>query len=316
MNIQAVLNELKKVINGKDDVLIKILMCIISDGHIIMEDLPGTGKTTIAKAFAKVMGLEAKRLQFTSDVMPSDITGYITYDKATDKEKLVAGPIFNTNMLLADEINRASSKSQAALLEAMEERQATINGRTLKVEDPFVVIGTMNPYVSPLYGISVLPQSQLDRFMMALSVGYADRESEKAMMKNRDRKDPLEIVTPQTNKQEILELRNRIKDVTVDDAIYDYIIDLAHGTRENSNIQVGISPRTELILARLGKTHAYFNNRNYVVPEDIEDIFIDTCIHRITLPKQDLNIISKQRKDILNEVLHNTKKPNLLKKDY
>ena len=314
MNFDVVMDELRKVIRGKDDVLMKMLLCIIADGHIIMEDIPGTGKTTIAKTFAKVLGFESKRLQFTSDVMPSDITGYITYDKQTGQNRFVPGPIFDTNIFLADEINRASSKSQAALLEVMEERQATISGNTLKVENPFCVIGTMNPYVSPLFGISVLPQSQLDRFMIALSVGYADRDGEKSMMKDRNMTDPLDSVRAVTSKQEILQTREEIKHIYVDDAIYDYIIELAHKTREHEKIQVGISPRSELIISRLAKTKAYFSGRNYVVPEDIDSIFIDSCIHRITLKSQELTIISDERKQILTDIMNNTKKPKLLKK--
>jgi len=314
MNFDAVMNELRKVIRGKDDVLLKMLLCIIADGHIIMEDIPGTGKTTIAKTFSKVLGLESKRLQFTSDVMPSDITGYITYDKQTGQNRFVAGPIFGANIFLADEINRASSKSQAALLEVMEERQATISGNAVKVENPFCVIGTMNPYVSPIFGISVLPQSQLDRFMIALSVGYADREGEKNMMKDRNMVDPLENVRAVTSKQEILQVREDVKKIYVDDAIYDYIIELAHKTRNHEKIQVGISPRSELIITRLAKTKAYFVGRGYVVPEDIESIFIDSCIHRITLKSQELTIISDERKNILTEILNTTKKPKLLKK--
>lgn len=311
MNITNVLNELKKVINGKDEILNKMLICIVSNGHIIMEDLPGTGKTTVAKAFAKVLGLNSKRLQFTSDIMPSDITGYVTYDKATNQEKLVKGPVFGTNILLVDEINRASSKSQAALLEVMEERQATINAITMKMEDPFCVIGTMNPYVSPLYGISVLPQSQLDRFMMALSIGYADFEDEKQMLKNRDRVDPLDSISAITNREELLDLRKATELVHVDDSIYDYVINLAKATRNHEKIQIGVSPRTELTLIKLAKTTAYFNGRNYVIPEDIEYIFIDACVHRVSLFKQDLNIISEERKTLLNEILKNTKKPSL-----
>lgn len=313
MNKQKIIDEIKKAINGKDEIIEKILMCIIADGHIIMEDKPGVGKTTLAKAFAKSLNMNSSRIQFTNDLMPSDITGYITYNIEKKKSELKKGPIFDTNILLADEINRASAKSQSALLEVMEERQTTLDNTTYKMENPFIVIGTMNPYTSPLYGVSVLPQSQLDRFMIALSIGYADKEGETEMLKSRLNSNPLESINSVCSIEEVLEARNDIKNVFVDDSIFSYIIELANKTRNNSEIETGISPRGEIAILQMAKTNAYFHDRDYVIPTDVSDVFIDTSIHRITLKDNELTVISNKRKEILQNILNNTEKPKTIK---
>ena len=313
MNIEKVIGEMKKAVYGKDDVLEKILMCIMAEGHVILEDKPGVGKTTIAKTVSRVLGLESKRIQFTSDVMPSDVTGYITYNKNKGEDEFVPGPIFDTNILLADEINRASSKCQAALLEVMQERQATISSITKKVEDPFVVIATMNPYISSLYGVSVLPQSELDRFAMALSVGYPERKDELDLLASRDKGDPVETLNTITNKEEILECRKEIDDVYVDLAIYQYVYDLASATRKHPEIEVGVSPRGELVLLRMAKASAYFRGRDYVTPEDIKAVFKDVCVHRISMKEQEMTVISERRIKILDRILADTPEPPLLR---
>ena len=313
MNIEKVIGEMKKAVYGKDDVLEKILMCIMAEGHVILEDKPGVGKTTIAKTVSRVLGLESKRIQFTSDVMPSDVTGYITYNKNKGEDEFVPGPIFDTNILLADEINRASSKCQAALLEVMQERQATISSVTKKVEDPFVVIATMNPYISSLYGVSVLPQSELDRFSMALSVGYPERKDELDLLASRDKGDPVETLNTITNKEEILECRKEIDDVYVDLAIYQYVYDLASATRKHPEIEVGVSPRGELVLLRMAKASAYFRGRDYVTPEDIKAVFKDVCVHRISMKEQEMTVISERRIKILDRILADTPEPPLLR---
>jgi len=288
-------------------------MSIMAEGHVILEDKPGVGKTTIAKTVSRVLGLESKRIQFTSDVMPSDVTGYITYNKNKGEDEFVPGPIFDTNILLADEINRASSKCQAALLEVMQERQATISSVTKKVEDPFVVIATMNPYISSLYGVSVLPQSELDRFSMALSVGYPERKDELDLLASRDKGDPVETLNTITNKEEILECRKEIDDVYVDLAIYQYVYDLASATRKHPEIEVGVSPRGELVLLRMAKASAYFRGRDYVTPEDIKAVFKDVCVHRISMKEQEMTVISERRIKILDRILADTPEPPLLR---
>ncbi len=313
MDIERIIGEMKKAVYGKDDVLEKILMCILAEGHVILEDKPGVGKTTIAKAVSKVLGLGAKRIQFTSDVMPSDVTGYMTYNKNKGIDEFVPGPIFGTNILLADEINRASSKCQAALLEVMQERQATISSVTMKVEDPFVVIATMNPYISSLYGVSVLPQSELDRFSMALSVGYPEKSAEISLLASRDREDPMESLETVSSRDEILAARKESNEVYVDMAIYQYVYDLAQATRKNPEIEVGVSPRGELVLLRMAKTNAYFRGRDYVIPEDIKAVFIDVCVHRISMKEQEMTVISDRRLRLLSKILESVPEPPLLR---
>ncbi len=314
MEMEKVLQEMRKAVYGKDKILREIMMAICAGGHVVMEDKPGVGKTTIAKTIAKVTGLSSKRIQFTSDVMPSDVTGYMTYNKTRNVEEFVPGPIFDTNILLVDEINRASAKCQAALLEVMQEKQATVNAVTRQVEDPFIVLATMNPYISPIYGVNVLPQSELDRFMLALSVGYPEEADEIALLRSRDRKDPLEEIVQVTNKEEILQAREEINEVYVDNVIYNYVLALTKQTRNNPDIEIGISPRGELVMLKMAKANAYFKGRNYVVPEDVADIFIDCSIHRISMVSQELTIISEARKRLLKEILKKIPQPSILRK--
>ena len=309
MDINGILDELEKCVSGKRDVMRKIIMCIVTGGHVVMEDKPGVGKTTIAKAVSRVMGLKSSRIQFTSDIMPSDVTGYITYNKNKGCDEFIPGPIFGSNLLLADEINRASSKCQAALLEVMQERQATIGSVARPVEDPFIVIATMNPYISAVFGVSVLPQSELDRFSMALTIGYPSETDEIALLKARDHADPMDSLQPKCSIEDILECRAKVDEVFVAPEIYRYALALARATRNHREIEIGVSPRGLLVLLRLAKASAHFDGRDYVLPADIENIFADVCVHRISTKEQEMTVISEKRLALLSGIISQIPRP-------
>lgn len=308
MQTDIVIEELKKAIAGKDDILRKIMICFFAGGHLLLEDMPGVGKTTIAVAFARAFDIDYRRMQFTSDTLPSDVTGFIMYDKERGTFEFKKGPIF-TDMFLADEINRTSSKTQSALLEVMEERQVTVDAVTYKIDRPFFVIATQNPYGSA--GTNLLPQSQMDRFMMALSIGYPDAESEKQILIDRHHRNPLEDIKAVTRRTNILKIQEYIDTIYVSDEIYDYVIELVRMTRQHQKIAIGGSPRASLALIRLAKARAFCFDRDYVVPGDIVDLFKDALIHRIVLKDHDLSAVSNERSVILDEILLNVKRPSI-----
>lgn len=275
---EKIIGEVKKVIVGKDDVVEKIWTAILAQGHVLLEDVPGVGKTTMALSFAKALGLEEKRVQFTPDTMPSDIIGFSVFDK----EKLVYQPgAVMTNLLLADEINRTSSKTQSALLEAMEERHVTVDGETHPLPVPFVVLATQNPVGSA--GTQNLPNSQLDRFLMKLQMGYPDLKSQIDILKDRGYGNPLEQVVPILSREELVQVIEQVKQIHIADSIYDYIARLAEATRNHPMIQLGISPRGALALCRAAKARAYVNERDYVIPEDVRAYAKDIFGHRLML---------------------------------
>lgn len=300
-------NEIKKVIIGKDDVINKVLMAILAQGHILMEDVPGVGKTTMAMAFSKVLGLDSKRVQFTSDTMPSDIIGFSVYDKQSGKLEYKPGTVM-TNLLLADEINRTSSKTQSALLEAMEERHVTVDGITHDLPKPFIVIATQNQVGSA--GTQLLPSSQLDRFLIRTSMGYPDMQSQIEIMKDRHHENPLDRVVPLTDKETLNKLISEAQNTHVADPVYEYASRLVEETRHNQYIQIGISPRGALALCRAAKSHAFLDGRDYVVPEDVAAIFTDVCAHRLVLEaKARLHELSSE--EILGVILKETAKPTV-----
>jgi len=275
-----IMDEIKKVIVGKDEVIAKVLMAILSRGHVLLEDVPGVGKTTLALAFSKALGLDYKRVQFTSDSLPSDIVGFSVYDKNTNDFIYKAGAAM-TNILLADEINRTSSKTQAALLETMEEKQVTVDGVTRKLPDPFFVLATQNPVGSA--GTQMLPNSQMDRFIVKLGMGYPDIASQVGILKDRHQKNPLDEVKQVVTKEELLALQDAVEAVHLADAMYEYIARLADATRREEMIQLGISPRGTLALCRMVKAYAFISGRDYAVPEDVLAVFKDVCNHRIII---------------------------------
>lgn len=300
-------NEIKKVIIGKDDVINKVLMAILAQGHILMEDVPGVGKTTMAMAFSKVLGLDSKRVQFTSDTMPSDIIGFSVYDKQSGKLEYKLGTVM-TNLLLADEINRTSSKTQSALLEAMEERHVTVDGITHDLPKPFIVIATQNQVGSA--GTQLLPSSQLDRFLIRTSMGYPDMQSQIEIMKDRHHENPLDRVVPLTDKETLNKLISEAQNTHVADPVYEYASRLVEETRHNQYIQIGISPRGALALCRAAKSHAFLDGRDYVVPEDVAAVFTDVCAHRLVLEaKARLHELSSE--EILSVILKETAKPTV-----
>lgn len=273
-----IMDEIKKVIVGKDAVIAKVLMAILSKGHVLLEDVPGVGKTTLALAFSKALGLDYKRVQFTPDSLPSDIVGFSVYDKNTNDFLYKPGAAM-TNLLLADEINRTSSKTQAALLETMEEKQVTVDGVTRKLPNPFFVLATQNPVGSA--GTQMLPNSQMDRFIVKLSMGYPDTASQIDILKDRHQKNPLDDVRKVVEKEVLLALQDAVEAVYLADAMYEYIVRLADATRQDDMIQLGISPRGTLALCRMVKAYAFISGRDYAVPEDVVAVFKDVCNHRI-----------------------------------
>ena len=263
---QEIQKQIRRVVIGKDEVVRKVLMAILSRGHVLLEDVPGVGKTTMALAFAKVLGLDTKRVQFTSDTLPSDIIGFSVYDRETASLQYKAGAVM-TNLLLADEINRTSSKTQSALLEAMEERQVTVDGLTRPLPVPFIVLATQNPVGSA--GTQSLPNSQLDRFLIRLHMGYPDIKSQIAIMQDRHHANPLDSVEPVTDIEKLKSLIQAAEQVHMADEVYTYTAELVEATRHQELVRLGVSPRGALAMCRAAKATAFLEGRDYVTPDDV-----------------------------------------------
>lgn len=306
-SVQPVLQQVKKVIIGKDLIIEKVLMAILAKGHILLEDVPGVGKTTLALAFGKALGLEYKRIQFTSDTMPSDVTGFSIFNKAKGVFEYQQGPIM-TNILLADEINRTSSKTQGALLEAMEEKQVTVDGVTHTLPQPFFVLATQNPVGSA--GTQLLPTSQLDRFMLKLKMGYPDFKEQVSILKQRHTENPLNKVETVLNTQKVLQLQKQVDNVYIDDSIYEYVTTLTEQTRNNSSVELGVSPRGALAVCNIAKAAAFLSDRDYVIPQDVDKVFCNTTAHRLVLSRK-AKISNASAEDVINEILENTDKPSV-----
>ena len=275
---QNVINEVKKVVIGKDEIIIKVLLSILSGGHILIEDIPGVGKTTLAIALSKALSLDYKRMQFTPDVLPSDVTGFSVLDKQTNEFRYKEGAAM-TNLFLADEINRTSSKTQSALLEVMEEGKVTVDGVTHNVPDPYIVIATQNPMGS--IGTQMLPESQLDRFLVRLTMGYPSFESEINMLKSKNTNVSTDEVKGVATKNEIILAKKTVDDIYVSDEVMAYIAALANATRNNSGIKLGLSPRGSIALLKISKATALLKGRDYVIPDDILYCFEDVVKHRL-----------------------------------
>ena len=304
--VENILHEVRKAIVGKDAVLEKILMTILSGGHVLLDDVPGTGKTATALAFSRALGLQYGRIQFTPDVLPSDIVGFSLYHRDTGAFTYQPGAVM-TNLLLADEINRTSSKTQSALLEVMEERQVTVDGVTHPLPAPFVVIATQNPVGSA--GTQLLPQAQLDRFMVRLAMGYPDFDSQVNILRDRHDGDPLDAVSTVSSAEALLAMQAQARAVHTADDLLAYITRLAEASRSHPLVTLGVSPRGALAVCRMCRSRAFMAGRDYVLPDDVADVFADVCAHRLILsPKA--RITGASAADVLTELLETVPRPD------
>ena len=276
--LQEIVASANTIILGKEHKLRLALTCILAKGHLLIEDLPGVGKTTLAHTFAQLLGLQFSRIQFTSDMLPADVLGISIYEQKDNQFTFHPGPIFN-NVLLADEINRATPKTQSALLEAMEEYQVTLDGKTRKLPQPFFVIATQNP--SEQIGTFPLPESQLDRFLMSISLGYPDASAERQLLISNDRRDALNNLTSCLNENELSDMQDQVQHITTSDSLLDYVQALINFSRESGLYEYGLSPRAGLALLHVSKAWAMLNERDYVIPEDVQVVLPSVVRHRL-----------------------------------
>ena len=276
--LKAAQTALNAIILGKETQLRLALTCLVARGHLLIEDIPGVGKTTLALALAKVLGLDFQRVQFTSDLLPADILGVSIFEQASSSFRFHPGPVF-AQIMLADEVNRASPKTQSALLEAMEERQVTAEGETRRLPEPFFVIATQNP--AHQIGVFPLPESQLDRFLMRLSLGYPPVVAERALLMDRDRRDLLSELAPSLRAAELLDLQAQARDVKTSPALVEYLLALLRATREHAGLRQGLSPRAGLALRRAAQAYALIDGRTAVIPEDVQAVFAPCVSHRL-----------------------------------
>ncbi len=304
---QQILNQVRKAVVGKDSVLLWVLASILARGHILLEDIPGVGKTTMALAFSRVLDLGYSRVQFTPDVLPSDVTGYSVPDPKTGELRYQPGAILS-NLFLADELNRATSRTQSALLEAMEEGQVTVDGISHPLPQPFVVIATQNP--TGAAGTQLLPDSQMDRFTVRLSLGYPSPKDEMAMVLSRQGVNPLHTLRALVTREQLIQMQNAVEQTFVSDTVVNYIVDLIVATRRSEDLIRGASPRATLAVTAMAKAVAQLRGRDYVVPGDVREVFIHTVSHRLILsPRAEGH--GKQAEQILKEILESVPAPRL-----
>ncbi len=301
------ISEVKKAVAGKDSVLIWVMTVILARGHILLEDIPGVGKTTMALAFSRALGLKYGRVQFTPDVLPSDITGYSIYNKDTGEMRYQPGAIL-CNLFLADELNRATSRTQSALLEAMEEGQVTVDGVSHPIPQPFLVFATQNP--TGASGTQLLPDSQMDRFTVRMSIGYPQPKDECEMVLNRQNGNPLDTVNQVITRERLTAMQDEAAAVYMKSEIVDYIVALVGATRTNPMILRGASPRATLSLAAMSKAVAYIQGRDYVVPKDVQAVFVNTVSHRLLLaPEAEAKGVFAEQ--LLEQILKSTAAPRI-----
>ncbi len=305
VNAQKILTQIRKAVVGKDPVLLWALAAILAGGHILLEDIPGVGKTTMALAFSKALGLRYNRVQFTPDVLPSDITGYSVMNQGTTEMVYKPGAVL-CNLFLADELNRATSRTQSALLEAMEEGQVTVDGISHPLPEPFTVIATQNP--AGAAGTQLLPDSQLDRFMIRLSLGYPDPKDEVTMLMQRQGTDPLRTVEPVVSAQELVQMQETIAHTHVAEEIAKYVVELVDATRRSEGLLRGASPRATLAIVSMAKAVAQLRGRDYVVPKDVQEVFVSAVAHRVHMAPGSQNANTEE---VLGAVLSKIRPPKL-----
>lgn len=302
---KQIIEEVNKAFIGKNDIIEKVLMTIYAGGHILLEDCPGVGKTTLAMAFSKVLGLSSKRIQFTPDTLPSDITGFTMFNRETNRFEYREGAA-DCQLLLADEINRTSPKTQSALLEIMEEGTITIDGETHMLPTPFICIATQNPLGSA--GTQPLTESQLDRFMVSLSIGYPTLENQMKIIRLQRYSNPLLDLKAVTDPRNILDVQNYLTSVKIADPVLSYAISLCEESRRHPMVDLGISPRGVAALVRMSKANAVLKERNYVIPEDLQNVFCDVCAHRLVLRPQ-ARVEGIDAREILTDIMDTVKPP-------
>ena len=303
--IQEIIENVEKVIVGKRQVIEYFLTAILSNGHILLEDIPGVGKTMLSRAMAISLGMSFKRIQCTPDLLPSDITGVSIFNQKTQEFEFKPGPVF-ANLVLADEINRATPRTQSSLLECMEERQVTVEGVSIKLPRPFIVMATQNPI--EYEGVFPLPEAQLDRFLMKLSIGYPSYEDEMEIVKMQRLRHPIEELKPVASLEEVLSLQEKIKEVYVDETIIQYILDIVSATRKHSDIAVGYSPRGSLALYRTSQALAYIRGRDYVLPDDVKELAPLVLSHRIIL-KSESYLRGYTQRGVISSILASVEVP-------
>lgn len=293
-------SNISKIIKGKDDKIDLVIMALLSGGHVLLDDVPGTGKTVLAKALARSVDAGFSRIQFTPDLLPSDITGIHFFNMKEQEFMFRAGPVF-TNILLADEINRATPRTQSALLQCMEEKQVTIDGELFLIDKPFIVLATQNPVETA--GTYPLPEAQLDRFMIKLSVGYSDRESEMQILDNSRAVHPVENLTTVTDKTELLEMMNRVENIKVNEAVRGYIADIGNASRHNSEIKLGLSTRGLIALKNMSQARAALRGREFVTPDDVKTVAPYVCVHRLICRSTVMRDPDSAKREILDKMI-------------
>jgi len=296
---------IQKVIKGKKEVIRNVIVAFLSGGHILIEDVPGVGKTTLAQALAKSTNLSYNRIQFTSDLLPSDILGVSVFDQKTTEFKFNPGPIFSC-IVLADEINRATPKTQSALLQAMSESKVTIDGRNFNLIKPFLVIATQNPF--EYKGTFPLPENQLDRFAIRISIGYPDYQSEKEILISRKSYNSTDGLSPVLSKDDILYLQSLVEKVNIDESILEYILDIVNKTRDNSLFDLGVSPRGTIALKLVAQANAIVEGRNYCIPDDVKNMAVAVLAHRVIMKSEASKVLTEE--EAIVEILENTKVPH------